>query len=205
MGGMKGTILHFGFHTFYYFWITNHIFLKVKILITHAGSTGPAADAADRIARVMTGLGSTVTLRPMSMVTTLKGYSVVVAGSVEHGGSWLPEAIEFVRRNQMVLSRKRFAIYTIFPALDRAKGAEARMVVMQYTAGVRGMVLPLSEGFFSGEMVRREERPPGERSRFKLRLLMALLREGEGRSHTEIEMWAANLHEKLVKMIPGRE
>lgn len=140
-----------------------------------------------------------MTVLPMHRVASLKGYSVVVAGSIEHGGSWLPEALEFVRRNQLQLARKQFAIYTVIPALAGAKGAETRMVVMQYTAHVRGMVHPVSEGFFSGEPGSREEVSPGERSRFKLRLLLGLLREGETRSQSEAEMWAARLHDKLSK------
>ncbi|HCM59558.1 MAG TPA: hypothetical protein DIS74_04135, partial [Bacteroidales bacterium] len=72
----------------------------MKILVTYAGMTGPAADAAGRVVRVMTGLGAEVTLRPMSGVTTVKGFSAVVAGCLEQGGGWVPEAMEFVRRNQ---------------------------------------------------------------------------------------------------------
>lgn len=170
----------------------------MKILVTFAGSAGPPAGVADRIARVMTGLGAEVTLLPMTAVSTVKGFSAVIAGSIERSGGWVPEAMEFVRRNQALLNKKAFALFTVIPSLASEKGAESRMVVMQYTAHVRGIVHPVSEGFFSGEVELRKEVNPGERSKFKLRVLLGLLREGD-RSHGEIETWAARLHEKLMQ------
>ncbi len=174
----------------------------MKILVTYAGNAGPLAAVAERIARVMTGLGAGVTLLPMTGVKTVKGYSAVIAGSIERSGGWVPEAMEFVRRNQALLNKKPFALFTIIPSLASEKGAESRMVIMQYTAHVRGMVHPVSEGFFSGEALRRKEPGPGERSKFKLRVLLGLLREGE-RGHGEVETWAAKLHEKLL-MLSGQ-
>ncbi len=173
----------------------------MKILVTRAGISGPAAVVAERIAGILTGLGADVTLLPMSGVTTVKGYSAVVAGCLEQGGEWVPEAMEFVRRNQSALNKKPFAVFTVIPSLARDKGAESHMVIMQYTAHVRGMVHTISEGFFSGETESRDVAQPGERSKFKLRLLLGLLREAEGRHQTEAEAWAAQLHEKLVKLL----
>ncbi|NLE35094.1 MAG: hypothetical protein GX622_08325 [Bacteroidales bacterium] len=173
----------------------------MKILITHSGTSGPVAGTAERIARVLTGLGAEITVLPMSLVTTVKGFSAVVAGSMEQAGGWMPEAMEFVRRNQGSLRKKPFAVFTIIPSLATEKGAESRMVIMQYTAHVRGMVHTVSEGFFSGEANSRDASMPGERSKFKLRLLLGLLREAEGRSHSEAETWAAQLHDKLVRLL----
>lgn len=175
----------------------------MKILITYAGRTGVTASVAERIARVMTGMGADITLLSMNAVTTVKEFSAVIAGSLEYSGGWLPEAMEFVRRNQSALNKKPFALFTVIPALSAEKGAESRMVILQYTAHVRGMVHPLSEGFFSGENPRKEEPRPGERSKFKLRVLLGFLKEGESRAH-DVEIWAAKLHEKLVQSsIPG--
>jgi menaquinone-dependent protoporphyrinogen IX oxidase len=169
----------------------------MKILITYAGRNGVAASVAERIARVMTGLGVEITLLSMNAVTTVKGFSAVIAGSLEQSGGWLPEAMEFVRWNQAALNKKPFALFTVITSLATEKGAESHMVIMQYTAHVRGMVHPVSEGFFSGENPKRERVKPGERSKFKLRILLGLLKEGEYRSH-EVETWAAKLHDKLL-------
>lgn len=173
----------------------------MKILVTYAGTTGLAVETAERVVRVMAGLGADVSLRPMSMVTTVKGFSAVVAGCVEQGGSWVPEAMEFVRRHQGLLNKKPFAIFTVIPSLATDTGAESRMVIMQYTAHVRGMVHTVSEGFFSGGYEKKEMAQPGVRSRFKLSLLLGLLREADHRNQTEVETWSAHLHEKLVKLL----
>lgn len=171
----------------------------MKILVTYAGTAGVTSSVADRIARVMTGLGADVTLLPMSGVRSVKGYTAVVAGSIEHGRGWMPEAMEFIRVNQALLKKKPLALFTVIPALGSEKGAESRMVIMQYTAHVRGMIHPVSEGFFSGEAIRDKRVQPGERSKFKLRILLGLLKESEFRSH-EVETWAARLHDKLLQV-----
>ena len=62
----------------------------MKILVTCAGMTGPAADAAERIVKVMAGLGAEVTLKPMSGVASVKGFSAVVAGCLEQGEDGFP-------------------------------------------------------------------------------------------------------------------
>jgi menaquinone-dependent protoporphyrinogen IX oxidase len=175
----------------------------MKILITYAGRTGVAASVAERIARVMTGLGCEISLLAMNKVTTVTGFSAVIAGSLEQSDGWLPEAMEFVRINQSALNKKPFAMFTVIPALSAEKGAESRMVILQYTSHVRGMVHPVSEGFFSGENPRKDEPRPGERSKFKLRVLLGFLKEGESRAH-DVETWAAKLHDKLaLSSTPG--
>jgi hypothetical protein len=172
----------------------------MEILVTYAGSGGLAAGAAERMGKVLTGLGESVTVLPMSGVTTLTDYEAVVAGSVEHAGSWVPEAMEFVRRSQSALKGKAFAIFTVCTEMTPDKGAEARMVIMQWTAPVRSLVHPVSEGFFAVDQIRKKETQPGERSRFKLNILFGILKESDLRNQqSSIETWATKLHEKLAQ------
>ncbi|MGB8358318.1 MAG: flavodoxin domain-containing protein [Bacteroidales bacterium] len=172
----------------------------MKILVTYAGSGGLAAGTAERVGKVLSGLGESVTLMPMSGVTTLKGYAAVIAGSVEHAGSWVPEAMEFVRRSQSALKEKAFAIFTVCTELTPDKGAEAHMVIMQWTAPVRALAHPVSEGFFTAENVKKKESQPGEKSRFKLNILFGILKESDLRhQQVAIETWATKLHEKLAQ------
>jgi menaquinone-dependent protoporphyrinogen oxidase len=170
----------------------------MKILVTFAGSTGPTVKVAGRIAEVLTGLGETVTVLPMNSVESLKGYHAVVAGSIEQAGHWLPEALDFIRRYQGVFWSKPLAVFTVCPSLGSEKGAESRMVVMQYTAPVRSMTHPVSEGFFSDEIAQSKGIRPGERSRFKLSILMGILKEPDHRNHAAIEAWSTKLQEKLL-------
>jgi menaquinone-dependent protoporphyrinogen oxidase len=170
----------------------------MKILVTYSGSGGLTAAVAERIGRVLSGLGETVTVLPMSGVTTLIGYKAVVAGSIEQAGHWTPEALDFVRRYQGVFWTTKLAIFTVCRSLGSEKGAESHMVVMQYTAPVRAMAHPVSEGFFSDEVDLTKDTKPGERSKFKLSILLGLLKEGDHRNQAAIETWATKLHEKLA-------
>jgi len=171
----------------------------MKILVTYSGSGGLTAAVAERIGRVLSGLGETVTVLPMNGVTTLIGYKAVVAGSIEQAGHWTPEALDFVRRYQGVFWTTKLAIFTVCPSLGSDKGAESHMVVMQYTAPVRAMAHTLSEGFFSDEVDLTKETKPGERSKFKLSFLLGLLKESDHRNQAAIETWATQLHEKLAQ------
>jgi hypothetical protein len=176
----------------------------MKILVTYSGSGGLTAAVAERIGRVLSGLGETVTILSMNGVTTLIGYKAVVAGSIEQAGHWTPEALDFVRRYQGVFWTTKLAIFTVCPSLGSDKGAESQMVVMQYTAPVRAMAHPLSEGFFSDEVDIKKDVKPGERSKFKLSLLLGLLKENDHRNQAAIETWATKLHEKLAQASPPK-
>lgn len=170
----------------------------MKILVTYSGSGGLTAEVAERMGKVLSGLGEVVTVLPMSGVTTLIGYKAVVAGSMEQAGHWTPEALDFVRRYQGVFWTTQLAIFTVCPSLGSDKGAESHMVVMQYTAPVRAMAHPVSEGFFSDEIEPKKDTKPGERSKFKLSILLGLLKESDHRNQAAIETWATKLHEKLA-------
>ena len=171
----------------------------MKILITYAGSGGLSAGAAERVGKVLCGLGESVTLLPMNGVKTIRGFEVVIAGSVEHAGNWVPEAMEFVRRYQNGLREKAFAIFTVCTGLSGDKGAESQMVIMQWTAPVRALAHPVSEGFFTVENVQKKNIQPGERSKFKLSILLGILKDSDHRHQAAIETWATKLHEKLAQ------
>ena len=171
----------------------------MKILVTYAGSGALAAGTAERVGRVLSGLGEIVTVLPMSGVTTLIGYDAVVAGSIEQAGQWTPEALDFVRRYQGVFWTEQLAIFTVCHSLGSDKGAESRMVVMQYTAPVRAIAHPVSEGFFSDEIDPDKDTKPGERSKFKLNILFGILKESDLRhQQAAIETWATKLHDKFA-------
>ena len=62
---------------------------------------------------------------------------------------------------------------------------------MQYTAHVRGMVHPVSEGFFSGEYENKEI--PAARGAFAVQAqaVAGIAARDEHRSQTEVETWSA--------------
>lgn len=169
----------------------------MKILITYASRTGTTAAVAGRVGKVLSGLGETVTVTPMNRVTAIDGFDAVVAASPVQAGTWLPEAMEFIRRNQILLQEKPFAIFTLSVTPENHQGVEYRMAIMQWTAPVRALVHPVSEAFFASESTQKRDAKPGERSRFKVSLLLGFLKERDNRQLDLVEPWAVKLHEKL--------
>lgn len=175
----------------------------MNILVTFASSAGPVISVAGRIGEALSGLGEKVTVIPMNSVTDPGRYDVIIAGSSIRGDKWLPEAMEFIRRNQAVLLEKDFAIFTVCEALAEERGAEFRMVIQQWTAPVRALVHPVREAFFDGRDDRREEPAPGEKSRFKLRILLDALKDSDHRHRAVVESWSVQLHERLESGTSG--
>jgi menaquinone-dependent protoporphyrinogen oxidase len=61
----------------------------------------------------------------------------------------LPEAIEFVRRHQAELNRIPVAMFCVYISNPPQRIREA------YLSDIRGLVPPVSEGFFAGRFDRR--------------------------------------------------
>ncbi|MCI0522128.1 MAG: flavodoxin domain-containing protein [Bacteroidales bacterium] len=169
----------------------------MKILVTYASRTGSTAAVAARVGRVLTGLGEDVIVSPMSDLKGLKRFDAVIAGSSVQSGLWLPEAMEFIRRNQDILQEKPFAIFSVSLTPSKEQGVEYRMAIMQWTAPVRALAHPVSEAFFAAEPEQGNNDKPGARSRFKLGVLLGILKERDNRQLDLVVPWAVRLHDKL--------
>lgn len=169
----------------------------MKILVTYASRTGSTAAVAARVGRVLMGLGEDVIVSPMSDVKGLKKFDAVIAGSSVQGRVWLPEAMEFIRKNHSILQDKPFAIFSVSFTPAEEQGVEYRMAIMQWTAPVRALAHPVSEAFFAAEPEQGSSNNPGARSRFKLGVLLGVLKERDNRQLDLVVPWALKLHEKL--------
>src|SRR5665648_492152 len=118
----------------------------MKILVTYASRAGSIAIVADKIGETLNRLGETAVVMPMNEVTDVESYYAVVAGSTIQSEGWLPEAIGFLRSHQEMLSEKHFAIFTVSMATEMKEGGWYRAAVMEWTAPVRSLVRPYTEG-----------------------------------------------------------
>jgi menaquinone-dependent protoporphyrinogen oxidase len=169
----------------------------MKILVTYASRTGATAAVAVRVGNVLSGLGEEVIVMPMSEVKAIGHFEAVIAASPVQAGSWLPEAMEFIRRNQALLEERHFAIFTVSVTPLEHQGVEYRMAIAQWTAPVRALVHPVSEAFFEADTVLKQVNKPGERSKFKLSLLLGVLKERDNRHLDLVEPWSLKLHDRL--------
>lgn len=122
-----------------------------KILITYATKAGSTVEIAAVIGEALSKRGFTVDVKPVSEKPALDGYQAVLMGSAIRMGSWLPEAVDFVRKNQSVLQQLPTSIFTVH--MLNYKDDETSCAARQaYTAPVRELLPDAGEVFFRGKL-----------------------------------------------------
>jgi menaquinone-dependent protoporphyrinogen oxidase len=75
-----------------------------KVLVVYASRHGATRGIAERIGDVLRTEGLEVNVAPADHVAGVGGADAVVVGSGVYMGSWLKEAIEFIKRNEVTLA-----------------------------------------------------------------------------------------------------
>lgn len=122
-----------------------------KILVTYATRAGSTVAVAEKIGEALRANGATVDVRAVKDVRDVNGYAAVIIGSAIRMGGWLPEAVEFVKKNQARLSQRPTAFFTCH-RLNTGDDMTSRQAREAYTAPVRQIVTPKTEIFFNGTM-----------------------------------------------------
>jgi menaquinone-dependent protoporphyrinogen oxidase len=167
--------------------------MQDKILIAYASRTGTTAGVADRIGKTLTDLGVNVDVRRMQDIYDVSSYKSVIAGSAIQAGKWLPEAMEFIEKNQQSLTQKTFAAFLVCMTLAMPKAAEYRPTVATWLSPVRSLVKPVSEGLFAGALNRSQISSFSERLKFRLSIMFGVWKEGDHRDWEAISDWAKSL------------
>ena len=164
-----------------------------KILVAYASATGSTAEVAEAIGKTLVESGLQVDVRSMSEVADLAPYRAVVAGSAIHGGKWLPEAMQFMHTYQAELSRRPFAAFLVCITLGMPDSGKYRDGVSAWLEPVRGLVKPVSEGLFAGNM--QLGKLPFTFDAVMVRVAVALkaLPNGDHRDWGAVRAWAASL------------
>lgn len=164
-----------------------------RVLVTYASRSGSTAEIAEAICRALTDQEVQVEVLPMQDVQDLTPYQAVIAGSPIRGTKWLPEAVQFIRTHQTTLRHKPFAMFTVCITLAMLNGEQYRSAVTNWTAPVRDLVRPLSEGLFAG--VLDFTRLPTNWETLKLRatVAMGIFPRGDQRDWNAVRDWAESL------------
>ncbi len=168
-----------------------------KILVTYASRAGSTAGVAEAIGKTLAENGAQVDVLPMKEVKDLSQYRAIVAGSAIRGAKWLPEALEFMQTHQSALSRQPFAAFMVCITLAMPNGEKYRDGLRDWLEPVRGLVRPVSEGYFAGAL--DFSRLPITPNILLMRLAVALgiFPLGDHRNWAAIRAWAGGLTTKL--------
>lgn len=172
--------------------------MSEKILVTYASCTGSTAGVAEAIGKTLAQSGAQVDVLPMKDVKDVSSYRAVVAGSAIQAAKWLPEAIQFVKKNQTHLARKPFASFLVCMTLAMPKADQYRAHVASMMNPVNALVHPTSNGLFAGMLDTRKIPSLGDRIKFRLSVMMGVWTEGDHRDWKAIQSWAASLFPELV-------
>jgi menaquinone-dependent protoporphyrinogen oxidase len=173
-----------------------------KILVTYASRTGTTAEVAEAICRSLTESGAEEDVLPMQAVKDLSPYGAIVAGSAIRAARWLPEAVQFIRTHQSTLRHTSFAMYTVCITLAMADTERYRAAVSGWTAPIRAIVPPLSEGLFAG-MIDFDKLPFNwETLKLRATVAMGIFPRGDRRDWNAVRAWAESL--KPMLSVPRR-
>jgi menaquinone-dependent protoporphyrinogen oxidase len=167
--------------------------MSPKILVTYASRSGWTIGVAEAIGKTLSNHGLTVDIFPMKVVQDLSAYQAVVAGSAINSGTWLPEAMQFLREHQAELKQKRFAAFLVCMTLTMKSAAQYRSHVATWLEPVCTTVRPVSEGLFAGGLDIRKIPSASDRLKFRLSVLAGVWKEGDHRDWNAIGAWAEEL------------
>ena len=122
-----------------------------KVLVAYASKAGSTGEVAEAIGQVLNAKDMAVDVLQVKHVMDLSGYQAFVIGSAIRMGRWLPEAVQFVEKNRVVLSRVPTAHFLVSGFL-REDTPEMRSQVLAFVDPVRKILEPKSIGLFAGKM-----------------------------------------------------
>jgi menaquinone-dependent protoporphyrinogen oxidase len=168
-----------------------------KILVTYASRSGSTMEVAEAVGKTLSEDRVDVDVIPMQDVKDLAPYRAVIVGSAIRQAKWLPEAVQFIRTHQEALRHKPLAMFTVCITLAMSNSDRYRSAVAGWTAPIRAMVRPLSEGLFAG--ILDFKKLPFNWDTLKLRATVAagIFPRGDQRDWTAVHAWAESLKPML--------
>ncbi len=125
--------------------------MNQRILVAYATRAGSTAEIAAAIGESLSARGYAVDVRPVKSQPDLAGYTAVVLGSAIRMGNWLPEAVNYVKTNQVALSALPVALFTVH-MLNTGDDEASRTARAAYLNAVRPLLPGAEEVYFEGKM-----------------------------------------------------
>ncbi len=166
--------------------------MNKKILVTYATGGGATAGAAEAIAKKLAECGLTADVRPVTAVTDLSPYSAAVLGSAIHSGEWLPEMLEFMKKNQTALRSMPTAVFQVCMMLA-ADPVKNQKWADGWLEPIRSLVKPAAEKSFAGMLFPDRYTKFSEKLGLRIFLATIKMKPGDYRDWDAINAWAASL------------
>lgn len=176
----------------------------MRVLVAYASEHGSTRAVAERIAGRLRDKGLDADVRDVDLGPTTDAYDAAVLGSAVHGAQWLPQALQFLDRNQAWLTGKPLWLFSVglHPGARRQRGPFARMIARAappFPVEYARSHSVVEHRAFAGALTADATRP-GER--LLLRLLGA--RFGDFRDWRAVDRWAHGIASALLSPRPDR-
>jgi menaquinone-dependent protoporphyrinogen oxidase len=170
-----------------------------NFLIAYASFCGSTGGVAEMIGQELCDQGARVDVRFLKKVGDISAYDGIVLGSSVRQGAWLPEAIEFAKKNQERLSRIPVAYFLTCITLYRDTD-ETRRMARSYLKPVleaAPSVHPKDLGCFAGAL-NYGKMNIIYRTVMKSKMEKRGIPEGDYRNWEAIRTWAKGLGPSLM-------
>ena len=124
-----------------------------KILVCYGTRYGSAGEIAENIGEILRNRGATVEIVNLkkSKVKNLETFDLVVAGSGIQMGKWTKEPLKFIKKNLVILSRKKVALFVSCMTAAKPESCnQARRDYLDNIAADFPEIIPISMGLFGG-------------------------------------------------------
>lgn len=125
--------------------------MNQRVLVAYATRAGSTAEIAAAGGQSLGDGGYAVDVKPVKEKPKLDGYAAVVLGSAIRMGSWLPEAVDFVKANQAALNAVPVALFTVH-MLNTGDDEASRAARAAYLNAVRPLLKDAEAVYFEGKM-----------------------------------------------------
>jgi menaquinone-dependent protoporphyrinogen oxidase len=161
--------------------------MNKRILVTYATRAGSTVEVAEAIGKTLSARGYGADVKPVKDKPRLDGYQAVLVGSAIRMGNWLPEAVDFLKSNQVALKGLPVALFTVH-MLNTGAAADSRAKRLAYLDPVRPLVNAVDEVYFDGKM-------DFSRLSYLDRFISAMVKavEADHRDWNKIRSWAEGL------------
>ncbi len=127
--------------------------MESSILVTYASSYGATAEIAEKIGEGLRQAGLRVDVSPVKSVRDPGQYQAVILGSAVYVGSWLKEAVDFLKANEKSLAERPVWLFSSGPTgegdpLDLLNGWRLPTAVQP----VAGRIHPRDTAVFHGHI-----------------------------------------------------